>query len=109
MTLQYNIAYPWLGVHVYDTIPMVVPNVINEYNRRYMETKKQRMNHQNFGDILRQDLLVSDIKDKPTAEDDTSLPDIPNILANVATVQMRLLLLLLLTTSTTTTFISLQL
>ena len=73
-----------LGVHVYDTIPMVVPNVINQYNRRYMETKKQRMNHQNFGDILRQDLLVSNDtpKDKLTAEDDTSLPDIPNILAD---------------------------
>jgi hypothetical protein len=69
-----------LGVQVYDTIPMVVLNVINEYNLQYMETKKQRMNHQNLGDILRQDLLVSDINDK-TAED--TLPDIHNTLADI--------------------------
>jgi 3,4-dihydroxy-2-butanone 4-phosphate synthase len=68
-----------LGVQVYVTIPMVVLNVINEYNRHYMETKKQRMNHQSLGDILRQDLLVSDINDK-IAED--TLPDIHSTLAD---------------------------
>jgi GTP cyclohydrolase II len=72
-----------LGVQVDDTIPMVVPNVINEYNRRYLETKKRRMNHQNFGDILRQDLLVTTknrIDDKQVDKDDRTSPfsDISN-------------------------------
>jgi len=40
-----------LGVVVKGTIPMVVdkPTV---YNRRYLETKQERMQHENFGDML---------------------------------------------------------
>jgi len=40
-----------LGIDVLDTIPMVVvkPNV---HNRKYLQTKKDRMNHSNFGDLL---------------------------------------------------------
>lgn len=40
-----------LGVDVTGTIPVVVPT-INNYNRKYLETKKDRMNHANFGDLL---------------------------------------------------------
>lgn len=40
-----------LGVHVEGTIPLVVPKT-NPYNRKYLETKKERMNHANFGSLL---------------------------------------------------------
>jgi len=40
-----------LGVDVSGTIPMVVPKA-NPYNRKYLETKKDRMNHTNFGTML---------------------------------------------------------
>ena len=40
-----------LNVRVENTIPMVVPTV-NSYNRKYMETKKTRMHHSNFADLL---------------------------------------------------------
>ena len=40
-----------LGVDVAGTIPMVVPEA-NPYNRKYLQTKQDRMNHSNFGDML---------------------------------------------------------
>lgn len=40
-----------LGVKVTNTIPMVVDKA-NPYNRKYLETKKERMNHTNFGQML---------------------------------------------------------
>jgi hypothetical protein len=40
-----------LGVDVVTTIPMVVANS-NPYNFKYLQTKKDRMNHANFGDML---------------------------------------------------------
>jgi len=40
-----------LGVNVVGTIAMTVPKA-NKFNKRYLETKAQRMNHQNFGSIL---------------------------------------------------------
>jgi GTP cyclohydrolase II len=40
-----------LGIDVLGTIPMVVPEA-NPYNRKYLETKKERMSHTNFGSIL---------------------------------------------------------
>lgn len=40
-----------LGVDVTGTIPIVVPEA-NIHNRKYLETKKDRMNHQNFGAML---------------------------------------------------------
>lgn len=40
-----------LGVDVRGTIPMVVERA-NPHNRRYLETKKERMNHTNFGAML---------------------------------------------------------
>jgi hypothetical protein len=40
-----------LGVDVVSTIPMVVKEA-NQYNRKYLETKVNRMNHTNFGDLL---------------------------------------------------------
>lgn len=40
-----------LGVNVVDTIPMVVKKP-NPHNRKYLQTKKDRMNHKNFGDML---------------------------------------------------------
>jgi 3,4-dihydroxy 2-butanone 4-phosphate synthase/GTP cyclohydrolase II len=40
-----------LGVKVSKTIPMVVEKA-NIYNRKYLQTKQDRMNHTNFGDML---------------------------------------------------------
>eukprot|EP00571_Detonula_confervacea_P003030 CAMPEP_0172315068 /NCGR_PEP_ID=MMETSP1058-20130122/24032_1 /TAXON_ID=83371 /ORGANISM="Detonula confervacea, Strain CCMP 353" /LENGTH=637 /DNA_ID=CAMNT_0013029063 /DNA_START=81 /DNA_END=1994 /DNA_ORIENTATION=- len=40
-----------LGVDVAGTIPLVVPET-NPYNRKYIETKSERMNHANFGSML---------------------------------------------------------
>lgn len=40
-----------LGINVLGTIPMVVPEA-NPYNRKYLETKKERMSHTNFGSML---------------------------------------------------------
>lgn len=40
-----------LGVDVEGTIPMVVPEA-NPYNLKYLETKKEKMNHSNFGSML---------------------------------------------------------
>lgn len=40
-----------LGVDIKNTVPMVVPKV-TKYNRRYLEAKRNRMDHMNFGDIL---------------------------------------------------------
>lgn len=39
-----------LGVDVSGTIPVVVE--ANEFNRKYIKTKVERMNHKNFGDML---------------------------------------------------------
>lgn len=39
-----------LGVNVEGTIPMVAD--ANPYNKKYLETKQERMNHQNFGSML---------------------------------------------------------
>ena len=46
-----------LGVKVDRTLPMVVPQV-NMYNRKYMETKRNRMNHQNLATLLARDPTV---------------------------------------------------
>jgi len=40
-----------IGVVVEGTIPMVVEQA-NPYNRQYLETKRNRMNHSNFGSML---------------------------------------------------------
>lgn len=40
-----------LGVDIEGTIPMVVTKP-NKYNRRYLQTKKDRMSHRNFGEML---------------------------------------------------------
>jgi len=40
-----------VGVDVVNTVPMVVERP-NKYNRKYLETKKERMNHKNFGEML---------------------------------------------------------
>ena len=39
-----------LGVIIEGTVPHVVPKA-NKYNRRYLETKQNRMSHTNFGRI----------------------------------------------------------
>jgi len=39
------------GVTVERTLPMVVPQT-NPYNRKYMETKQERMNHDNLSSLL---------------------------------------------------------
>jgi GTP cyclohydrolase II len=44
-----------LGVDVVDTIPMVVQKP-NPHNRKYLQTKKDRMNHKNFGEMLSLDI-----------------------------------------------------
>jgi len=43
-----------LGVNVERTLPMVVPET-NPYNRKYLETKKTRMNHANLATLLAND------------------------------------------------------
>ena len=40
-----------LGVDVVDTIPMVIEST-NDHNRKYLQTKQDRMNHKNFGELL---------------------------------------------------------
>jgi GTP cyclohydrolase II len=40
-----------LGVAMEGTIPIVIPKA-NTYNRRYLETKQNRMSHANFGLLL---------------------------------------------------------
>jgi 3,4-dihydroxy 2-butanone 4-phosphate synthase/GTP cyclohydrolase II len=40
-----------LGINVERTLPMVVPQ-INSFNRKYMETKQERMNHANLSALL---------------------------------------------------------
>lgn len=40
-----------LGMDISGTVPVLVPEV-NEYNRRYIETKQARMRHRNFGQLL---------------------------------------------------------
>jgi 3,4-dihydroxy 2-butanone 4-phosphate synthase/GTP cyclohydrolase II len=47
-----------LGINVVDTIPMVVQKP-NAYNRKYLQTKQDRMNHRNFGEMLQLDLQRS--------------------------------------------------
>ena len=52
-----------LGVDIDGTIPMVVKKA-NKYNQKYLQTKRQRMNHQNFGSLLTQDGKT--VFDEPT-------------------------------------------
>ena len=40
-----------LGVNVKETIPMVVPKT-NPYNHRYLEAKRDRMNHENLSPLF---------------------------------------------------------
>lgn len=44
-----------LGVSIVDKIPILVK--VNPDNRKYLETKRERMNHSNFGHILSGDSL----------------------------------------------------
>ena len=44
-----------LGIDVKGTIPMVVKKP-TEFNRKYLQTKQDRMNHKNFGEMLSIDL-----------------------------------------------------
>lgn len=47
-----------LGVNVVDTIPMVVSEA-NPYNLKYLQTKQDRMDHRNLGDMLSTHIVVS--------------------------------------------------
>ena len=44
-----------LGIDIKDTVPILAN--ANPHNRRYLETKQERMNHSNFGHILSGDKL----------------------------------------------------
>lgn len=44
-----------LGIDIVDTVPILAN--ANQYNRKYLETKRERMNHSNFGHILSGDSL----------------------------------------------------
>lgn len=46
-----------LGVQVEGTLPVVVPQT-NQYNHKYMETKRNRMKHDNLAPILAQEPLL---------------------------------------------------
>lgn len=57
-----------LEVKVTETLPMVVPKA-NAHNRRYLETKQNRMNHKNFGAMLSNGVMAPSKKKKvPLAE-----------------------------------------
>jgi GTP cyclohydrolase II len=44
-----------LGITIVDTIPILA--LANSHNRKYLETKQERMSHTNFGHILANDQL----------------------------------------------------
>ena len=49
-----------LQVNVQSTVPMVVPNP-NKFNRKYLQTKVDRMRHKNFGDMKSLDMTSLDM------------------------------------------------
>merc|ERR1719223_2241463 len=66
-----------LGVDVSGTIPMVVE--ANDFNRKYIQTKVERMNHANFGEMLSLDSM------KPPANEEILVSNALNdiMLSNV--------------------------
>lgn len=54
-----------LGVQVVDTVPVVVPEA-NPYNRKYLETKIDRMEHSNLSPLFKNGMMVK--KKSPLAE-----------------------------------------
>ena len=54
-----------LGVDVVDTVPVVVPEA-NTYNRKYLETKIDRMEHSNLSPLFKNGMMVK--KESPLAE-----------------------------------------
>jgi hypothetical protein len=52
-----------LGVDVVDTLPVVVPEA-NPYNRKYLETKIDRMEHSNLSPLFKNGKLVSSNNNK---------------------------------------------
>jgi len=54
-----------LGVDVVDTVPVVVPEA-NDYNRKYLETKIDRMEHSNLSPLFKNGMMVK--KESPLAE-----------------------------------------
>merc|ERR1712129_355948 len=57
-----------LGVIVEDTIPMVVKEV-NQWNRKYLETKVERMRHKNFdGSTLHNNNMMAPKKNRQKDE-----------------------------------------
>jgi GTP cyclohydrolase II len=50
-----------LGVDVVDTLPVVVPEA-NRYNRKYLETKIDRMEHSNLSPLFKNGMMVSSAK-----------------------------------------------
>jgi len=66
-----------LGVDVQGTIPMVVEKP-NLHNRKYLQTKKDRMNHSNFADLLTME------NDVPSSSDfDTDINSVSSEAVNV--------------------------
>jgi GTP cyclohydrolase II len=55
-----------LGVDVVDTVPVVVPQA-NPYNRKYLETKIDRMEHSNLSPLFKNGMMVASSKTKTTA------------------------------------------
>lgn len=72
-----------LGIDVQGTIPMVVDSA-NPYNRRYLQTKKDRMNHSNFADLLSLDNIDTPLSpDTGTSIDkDDEVDEVVNIAMN---------------------------
>ena len=61
-----------LGVRVEGTIPTVVDQA-NSFNRRYLETKQERMAHRNFGEMLaRSEAAAASLNVKSTVASDAS-------------------------------------
>lgn len=68
-----------LGIDVVGTIPMVVERP-NPYNRKYLQTKMDRMNHSNFVDLLAMD--NAEPSDSLTNTDSASADDAVNVAMN---------------------------
>lgn len=70
-----------LGVDVEGTIPMVVPSA-NPHNARYLETKKNRMNHSNLDNLFAMENGAASVPDPPTATDLDSTDKVVNMALN---------------------------
>jgi len=70
-----------LGVDITETIPMVVERA-NRHNRKYLQTKKDRMNHSNLADLLSMENDSTFSPDTTTSTDLDSTDEVVNMALN---------------------------